>query len=106
MPPSIRPWYWPAKGQPERTEPFTWIVEGVIAASWWPDPSVFDIYDQQNIRAVFRAEHLVRCIAQNSLRGVLHNTLHAVVRAEFRALFHAQHPVRCFHLEEAMRCSA
>ena len=52
MPPSIRPWYWPAKGQPERTEPFTWIVEGVIAASWWPDPSVFDIYDEQHIRAV------------------------------------------------------
>ncbi len=52
MPPSIRPWYWPEKGQPERTEPFTWIVEGVIAASWWPDPSVFDIYDEQNIRAV------------------------------------------------------
>ena len=52
MPPAIRPWYWPEKGQPERTEPFTWIVEGVIAASWWPDPSVFDIYDEQNIRAV------------------------------------------------------
>ncbi|MEZ5434747.1 MAG: protein-tyrosine phosphatase family protein [Verrucomicrobiales bacterium] len=40
------------KGQPERTEPFTWIVEGVIAASWWPDPYVFDIYEEQNVRAV------------------------------------------------------
>ena len=48
----IRPWYWPEKGQPERTEPFTWIVEGVIAASWWPDAYVFDIYAAQNIRAV------------------------------------------------------
>ena len=48
----IRPWYWPKNGQPERTEPFTWIVEGVIAASWWPDPYVFEIYEEQNIRAV------------------------------------------------------
>ena len=45
----VRPWYWPEKGQPERTEPFTWIVEGVIAASWWPDPYVFDIYDDENV---------------------------------------------------------
>ena len=52
MPNSIRPWYWPEEGQPERTEPFTWIVENVIAASWWPDPYVFDIYDEHNIRAV------------------------------------------------------
>ena len=29
MPQSIRPWYWPAKGQPERTEAFTWIAERV-----------------------------------------------------------------------------
>lgn len=48
----VRPYYWPAKGQPERTEPFTWIVEGVIAASWWPDPYVFDIYRDENIKAV------------------------------------------------------
>jgi hypothetical protein len=52
MPQPIRPWYWPERGQPERTEPFTWIVEGVIAASWWPDPYVFEIYEEQNIRAV------------------------------------------------------
>jgi protein-tyrosine phosphatase len=48
----VRPWYWPAKGQPERTEPFTWIVDDVIAASWWPDPYVFDIYDEQGVKAV------------------------------------------------------
>jgi len=48
----IRPWYWPEKGQPERTEPFTWIVEGVIAASWWPDPYVFDLFDDHGIKAV------------------------------------------------------
>lgn len=52
MPPTIRPWYWPERGQPERTEPFTWIVEGVIAASWWPDPYVFDLYLERGIRAV------------------------------------------------------
>jgi len=48
----IRPYYWPAKGQPERTEPFTWIEENVIAASWWPDPYVFDIYKDQNVKAI------------------------------------------------------
>ena len=52
MPKPIRPWYWPEKGQPERSEAFTWIVEGVIAASWWPDPYVFDIYKENKIRAV------------------------------------------------------
>ncbi len=52
MPNPIRPWYWPEKGQPERTEPFTWIVDGVIAASWWPDPYVFEIYEEKNIRAI------------------------------------------------------
>ncbi|WP_018968566.1 protein-tyrosine phosphatase family protein [Rubritalea marina] len=48
----VRPWYWPAKGQPERTEPFTWIIQDVIAASWWPDPYVFDIYKDENVKAV------------------------------------------------------
>jgi protein-tyrosine phosphatase len=52
MPSQVRPWYWPARGQPERTEPFTWIVPDVIAASWWPDPYVFDLYDEHGIRAV------------------------------------------------------
>ena len=48
----IRPWYWPLKGQPERTEPFTWMVEGVIAASWWPDPYVFDLFKKNKVKAV------------------------------------------------------
>lgn len=48
----VRPWYWPEKGQPERTEPFTWIVEDIIAASWWPDPYVFDIYKEKKIKAI------------------------------------------------------
>lgn len=49
---NVRPWYWPEKGQPERTEPFTWIVDNVIAASWWPDPYVFERYKKENVRAV------------------------------------------------------
>lgn len=48
----IRPWYWPERGQPERTTPFTWIVEDVIAASWWPDPYVIDIFDEKRIKAI------------------------------------------------------
>ena len=49
---TVRPWYWPERGQPERTEPFTWIVKDVIAASWWPDPYVFDIYAEEGVKAV------------------------------------------------------
>lgn len=49
---SIRPWYWPKQGQPERTEPFTWIVDGVIAASWWPDPEVFELFKEKGIKSV------------------------------------------------------
>ena len=48
----IRPWYWPKRGQPERTEPFTWIVEGVIAASWWPDPDVFELFTEKGVKSV------------------------------------------------------
>lgn len=48
----VRPWYWPADGQPERTEAFTWIVEGVIAASWWPDPYVFDLFSEKGVKAI------------------------------------------------------
>jgi len=48
----VRPWYWPEGGQPHRTEPFTWIVKGKMAASWWPDPPVFKIYRKEGIKVV------------------------------------------------------
>lgn len=48
----VRPWYWPENGQPHRTEPFTWIAKGRIAASWWPDPYVFEIYEEQGIKTI------------------------------------------------------
>lgn len=48
----LRPWYWPPEGQPHRTEPFTWIVEDKIAASWWPDQEVFQLYKKNNIKAI------------------------------------------------------
>ena len=48
----VRPWYWPENGQPHRTEPFTWIVKGKMAASWWPDPPVFEIYKRQGISVI------------------------------------------------------
>ena len=37
---------------PERTQPFTWIVKGKIAASWWPDPSVFENYKKEGISVI------------------------------------------------------
>ena len=48
----VRPWYWPKGGMPERTEPFTWISRGKLAASWWPDPSVFEIYKKEGIKVI------------------------------------------------------
>jgi len=37
---------------PERTQPFTWIVKGKIAASWWPDPPVFETYKKEGISVI------------------------------------------------------
>ena len=37
---------------PERTQPFTWIVKGKIAASWWPDPQVFEKYKKEGISVI------------------------------------------------------
>lgn len=37
---------------PERTEPFTWIIKGKIAASWWPDSSLFDRYHNEGIKKI------------------------------------------------------
>ncbi|MHA1148584.1 MAG: protein-tyrosine phosphatase family protein [Promethearchaeota archaeon] len=51
----IWPWYWPKEGQPHRTEPFTWIVKGKIAASWWPDTSVFQRYKKEGIKVIINA---------------------------------------------------
>ncbi len=51
----VRPWYWPKDGMPERTEPFTWIIRGKIAASWWPDPPLFNIYKKEGIIVIINA---------------------------------------------------
>ena len=37
---------------PERTTPFTWIVKEKMAASWWPDPLVFEIYKKEGISVI------------------------------------------------------
>jgi atypical dual specificity phosphatase len=48
----VRPWYWPKNGMPERTIPFTWIVKGKIAASWWPDTYLFEKYKKEGIKYI------------------------------------------------------
>lgn len=48
----IWPSYWPKGGMPERTEPFTWIIKGKMAASWWPDSSVFERYKNEGIKTI------------------------------------------------------
>ena len=48
----IWPSYWPKNGMPERTEPFTWIIKGRMAASWWPDSSVFEKYKNEGIKTI------------------------------------------------------
>ncbi|MFW9879347.1 MAG: protein-tyrosine phosphatase family protein [Candidatus Thorarchaeota archaeon] len=48
----VWPRYWPKNGMPERTEPFTWIVKGKIAASWWPDAKLIEIYKKEGIKII------------------------------------------------------
>ncbi|MFX1324210.1 MAG: dual specificity protein phosphatase family protein [Promethearchaeota archaeon] len=48
----VHPWYWPKGGQPHRTEPFTWISKGKMAASWWPDSSVIERYKKEKIKVI------------------------------------------------------
>ncbi|MFX0004261.1 MAG: protein-tyrosine phosphatase family protein [Promethearchaeota archaeon] len=48
----VRPWYWPKNGMPERTVPFTWIAKNKLAASWWPDNSLFERYKKEGIKAI------------------------------------------------------
>lgn len=48
----VHPWYWPKNGMPERTVPFTWIVKNKMAASWWPDTSLFEKYKKEGIKVI------------------------------------------------------
>jgi protein-tyrosine phosphatase len=48
----VRPSYWPIGGMPYKSEPFTWIVKGRIAASWWPDPPILKIYKTKGIKTI------------------------------------------------------
>ena len=48
----MHPWYWPEGGQPHRTEPFTWIVKGKMAAGWWPEAKEIEIYKKEGIKVV------------------------------------------------------
>ena len=51
----VRPWYWPIGGQPHRANPFDWIIKGKMAASWWPDENVFQIYKKEKISVIINA---------------------------------------------------
>ncbi len=48
----VHPWYWPKNGMPEKTTPFTWIIKNKIAASWWPDTSLFERYKKEGIKVI------------------------------------------------------
>lgn len=48
----VNPWYWPKTGMPERALPFTWIIKNKMAASWWPDASLFERYKKEGIRVI------------------------------------------------------
>ncbi|MDX1797341.1 MAG: protein-tyrosine phosphatase family protein [Candidatus Lokiarchaeia archaeon] len=48
----VNPWYWPKNGMPERAVPFTWIIKNKMAASWWPDASLFERYKKEGIRVI------------------------------------------------------
>jgi len=48
----VRPSYWPIDGMSYKSEPFTWIKKGIIAASWWPDPPIRTIYEIEGISVI------------------------------------------------------
>jgi atypical dual specificity phosphatase len=48
----VHPWYWPKNGMPEKATPFTWIVKNKVAASWWPDNSLFEKYKKEGIKII------------------------------------------------------
>ena len=37
---------------PEKSNPFTWIIKGKMAASWWPDSSIFEKYKNEGIKTI------------------------------------------------------
>ncbi|MFX1311784.1 MAG: dual specificity protein phosphatase family protein [Promethearchaeota archaeon] len=48
----VRPWYWDKAQLAHRTEPFTWIIKGKMAASWWPDAQMFETYKNEGIKVI------------------------------------------------------
>ncbi|MHA2281608.1 MAG: protein-tyrosine phosphatase family protein [Promethearchaeota archaeon] len=46
------PWYWPKNGMPEKTTPFSWIIKGKMAVSWWPDALLFEKYRKEGIKGI------------------------------------------------------
>lgn len=38
---------------PEKSESFSWIIRGKIAASWWPDLKLFERFKKEGISVVF-----------------------------------------------------
>ena len=57
----VRPWYWPKNGMHEKTTPFTWIVKNKIAASWWPDASLFERYKKEEIKVIINCSEFDYC---------------------------------------------
>ena len=49
---------------PHKSDPFSWIIKGKLAASWWPDPPIIEIYKKERIKVVincceFDNRHLI-----------------------------------------------
>lgn len=48
----MRPFYWSVEENKHRADPFNWIIRGKMAASWWPDREVFQIYKNEGIKVI------------------------------------------------------
>ncbi|MHA2036997.1 MAG: phosphatase domain-containing putative toxin [Promethearchaeota archaeon] len=48
----IWPWYWPKNGMPAKTTPFSWIIKGKMAASWWPDAELYEKFRKEGIKGI------------------------------------------------------
>ena len=62
----IWPSYWPKEGMPEKTTPYSWIIKGKIAASWWPDEFMFKKYQDEGISVI------VNCSEFNNEQDIPH----------------------------------
>lgn len=65
----MRPLYWSVEENKHRADPFNWIIRGKMAASWWPDREVFQIYKNEGIKVIINCSEFDN---RNDILGNFH----------------------------------